>query len=158
MKKFTFILAAVLAIGLAACGKSEPRVQTSEELRAEALANSDKNRKLQDLLEQQRSTALSNATLNANSYFATNPRFDNTWSKIPHTDDVITPSCPQGSGWAWVNIMRVEGKAVEKKTIWCSTSSRSLGCYIQDDFLKGPNAGQQSRCDSNLPHPLSAFK
>lgn len=147
-----------LAVGLTACGKDEPRPPTAEEQRVEALANSEKNRKLQELLEQQRSTALANATANAGAYFAANPRFDNTWSKIPHTDDQITPACPQGSGWAWVNIMKVEGKDVQKKTIWCSTSSRSLGCYIDADFLKGPHGAEAGKCDPNLNHPLAAFK
>jgi len=161
MKKNRFAIAAILAavaILITACGKEEvARPPTVEEQRASALAKSAENAKLQDLLEQQRSTALNNATKNAGAYFATNPRFDTTWTKIPHTDDQISPACPQGSGWAWVNIMRVQGKEVEKKQIWCSTSSQSLGCYIADDFLKGPHAGEQSRCDSNLPHPLKAF-
>src|SRR5574343_360423 len=65
----TILIAALAALFLAACGKDEPRPPTAEEQRAEALANSDKNRKLQELLEQQRSTALSNATANDNSYF-----------------------------------------------------------------------------------------
>ena len=39
--------------------KDAPRPPSAEEMRAEHLANSDKNRKLQDLLEQQRATALS---------------------------------------------------------------------------------------------------
>ena len=160
MKKLTTLIALALfvAIGLSACGKQEARPPTSDELRAEALSNSDKNRKLQDLLEQQRSTALDNALKNAAGYFAMNPRFDSTWKTVGHTDDQINPACPQGSGWAWVNIMHVEGKTVEKKRIWCSTSSASLGCYIEDDFLKGPNAKQAAACDSNLPHPLKPLK
>lgn len=160
MNKIKFLIAAIVtAIAFSACSKhEEPRVKTPEQLRAEALANSEKNAKLQDLLEQQRSTALNNASKNASAYFAANPRFDSTWRKMPHTDDQITASCPQGSGWAWTNIMRVEGKDVEKKTIWCSTSSESLGCYIEADFKKGPHASQADRCNPDLPHPLKAFK
>lgn len=162
MKKNRFAIAAILvavAIMITACGKHEeaPHPPTAEEQRANALAKSAENAKLQDLLEQQRSTALSNATKNAAAYFAVNPRFDNSWTRIPHTDDLISPSCPQGSGWTWVNIMRVQGKEVDKKKIWCSTSSQSLGCYIEDDFVKGPHAGEQSKCDPNLPHPLKPF-
>jgi predicted small lipoprotein YifL len=154
------LMAAMLALSLTACGQKEeaPRVKTADEQRAEALANADKNAKLQDLLEQQRSTALNNANKNAAAYFAANPRFDASWRKMPHTDDQITPACPQGSGWAWVNIMRVEGKDVEKKNIWCSTSSESLGCYIEADFKKGPHAAQADKCNADLPHPLKAFR
>lgn len=155
----SIIIVAMLAISIVACGKSEvPHVKTSDELRQEALANSEKNRKLQDLLEQQRSTAMDNALRNAANYFAANPRFDSSWKTVGHTDDQISPACPQGSGWAWVSIMKVEGKEVDKKRIWCSTASTSLGCYIEDDFLKGPFAKQSKSCDPDLPHPLKPIK
>lgn len=156
MKRIAIALCTVLA--LSACGKDEPRAQTADELRAEALANSDKNRKLQDLLEQQRSTALDNALRNAATYFANNPRFDASWKTVGHTDDQISPSCPQGSGWAWVSIMKVQNKEVDKARIWCSTSSASVGCYIENDFVKGPFYKQSQSCDSNLPHPLKPIK
>ena len=151
------LILAASVLALSACGvKEDPpkRPPTAEEQRAEHLANSEKNRKLQDLLEQQRATALSNVETNARSYFAANPRFDSSWKIVGHTDDYIGPACPQGSGWAWVSIMKVEGKNVEKNRIWCSTSSASIGCYIEADFLKGPYASQSTKCDENLPHPL----
>jgi len=157
MKKMFLVVLAALSLTLAACGKQEQHVATPEEQRATALANSEKNAKLQDLLEQQRSTALSNVTVNSSIYFAANPRFDNTWKKMPHTDDQIGPACPQGSGWAWVNVMHVDGKDVQKMKLWCSTSSQSLGCYTEADFQKGPHAGEPDRCDQNLPHPLKRF-
>ncbi len=160
MKKhaLTLIAAALAITTLTACSPEAPKPPTVEEQRAEALAKSAENAKLQDLLEQQRSTALNNVQFNVASYFAANPRFDNNWKVIPHTDDQITPACPQGSGWAWANIMKVDGKEVEKKTVWCSTSSASLGCYIEADFVKLPAAKQSKACDSNLPHPLKALK
>lgn len=152
--KLNIIIAALIVSMLAACGKEEPRPQTADELRAQALADSAKNAKLQDLLEQQRSTALGNVAANAAGYFAANPRFDSSWKIIPHTDDYIAPACPQGSGWAWVSVMKVEGKNVEKNRIYCSTSSSSVGCYIEADFTKSPYAAQATKCDPNLPHPL----
>lgn len=153
MKRSILILA--IAATLSACSEKEaPRPPTADEQRAEHLANAEKNRKLQDLLEQQRATALGNVETNARGYFAANPRFDSSWKIVGHTDDYIAPACPQGSGWAWVSIMKVEGKNVEKNRIWCSTSSASIGCYIEADFLKGPYAGQSTKCDPNLPHPL----
>lgn len=157
--RLVFIASLVIAAVLAACGKqaerpAEAAPSTPEQLRAEALAKSAENAKLQDLLEQQRSTALANAAANGASYFAANPRFDASWKTVPHTDDYINPSCPQGSGWAWLSVMKVEGKDVEKKIIWCSTSSASVGCYIEADFKKSPYAAQSTKCDPNLPHPL----
>lgn len=152
MKKI--ITAVAIAALFAGCSQKEPAVKSSEELRQEALANSEKNRKLQDLLEQQRSTALSNVSVNVANYFANNPRFDSSWKIVAHTDDHINPSCPQGSGWAWASIMKVEGKEIQKNRVWCSTSSLSLGCYIEADFGKSPHSGQATRCNPDLPHPL----
>ena len=152
--KLKFALATLLVAALAACGQQDQRPLTSDEQRAQALADSAKNAKLQDLLEQQRATALGNVAANAAGYFAANPRFDSSWKMVPHTDDYINPSCPQGSGWAWVSVMKVEGKNVEKNRIWCSTSSASVGCYIEADFQKSPYAAQAAKCDPNLPHPL----
>jgi len=152
--KLKFALATLLVAALAACGQQDQRPLTSDEQRAQALADSAKNAKLQDLLEQQRSTALGNVSANAAGYFAANPRFDSSWKIIPHTDDFIAPACPQGSGWAWVSVMKVEGKNVEKNRIYCSTSSASVGCYIEADFQKSPYAAQAAKCDPNLPHPL----
>ena len=158
-KMMSLFVAAAIALSISACGKQEaPQPPTVEQQRASNLAKADDNRKLQDMLETQRSTALENATKNAATYFQLNPRFDNTWSRIPHTDDQITAACPQGSGWAWVNIMKVEGKTVEKNKIWCSTSSRSLGCYIDADFTKGPHGSEAQGCNANLNYPLASFK
>lgn len=159
MKK-AIALALIFAstVFVSACSKSHDAAPTVEQQRQANLSKSEENRKLQEMLETQRSVALENASKNASAYFAMNPRFDSSWSKIPHTDDRITAACPQGSGWAWVNIMKVEGKSVEKKQIWCSTSSRSLGCYIDADFLKGPHASEAHGCNANLNYPLAAFK
>lgn len=156
MKKI--LLALAIAISLTACGKQPEAPPTVEQQRQANLAKAEDNRKLQDMLETQRSTALENASKNAATYFQMNPRFDSTWSRIPHTDDQITAACPQGSGWAWVNIMKVEGKDVQKNKIWCSTSSRSLGCYIDADFVKGPHASEAQGCNTNLNYPLASFK
>lgn len=159
MKKiFSLLVASVITFGMVACDKAPEAPPTVEQQRQANLAKAEDNRKLQDMLETQRSTALENASKNAATYFQMNPRFDSTWSRIPHTDDQITAACPQGSGWAWVNIMKVEGKDVQKNKIWCSTSSRSLGCYIDADFVKGPHASEAQGCNANLNYPLTSFK
>lgn len=104
MKRFAsfFLIAAVTlgSLSLTACKEQGPAPLSVDQQREINLANAEKNRKLQDLLEQQRSTALANASRNAASYFAANPRFDSAWKIIPHTDDQIDAACPQGSGWA----------------------------------------------------------
>ena len=160
MNKFVKFIAGGIVIGmmtvLTGCSPTPTPQQpkTEDQLRDEALANSEKNAKLQNLLEQQRSNALANVSTFASIYFANNPRFDSSWKIVPHTDDYISPSCPQGSGWAWVSIMKVENKEVQKNRIYCSTSSQSVGCYIEADFMKSPYAGQATKCDPNLPYPI----
>jgi len=42
--------------------------------------------------------------------------------------------------------------------VWCSTSSTSLGCYIEDDFLKSPHGAKAKKCDADLPHPIKPIK
>ena len=167
MKKtlVTLFAAAAHALSLTACGhKEEPKVKTDTELRQERLAASAENAKVQAMLEQNRSTALSNIQVNVANYFALNPRFQpaKDWSVIPHTDDYIDQACPQGSGWGWANIMNPKLKTTEgqptKFKVWCSTSSASLGCYIENDFLTSPHGAKAKRCDADLPHPLKPIK
>lgn len=163
MKKtlVTLFAAAALALSLTACGhKEEPKVKTDTELRQERLAASAENAKVQAMLEQNRSTALSNIQVNVANYFALNPRFQpaKDWSVIPHTDDYIDQACPQGSGWGWANIMNTkikdENGGPVKFKVFCSTSSASLGCYVENDFKTSPHAKSANRCNDNLPSPL----
>lgn len=144
----------VLAFVLMGCTPQD----REKEARQAALANSSQNQKLQDLLEQQRSTAKNNALANAQVYFANNPRFDAGFKIVPHTDDYIQPACVQGSGWAWASIMKVEGKDVQKVVVWCSTSSASVGCFREEDFKKMVQYPQSTKCDPNLPHPLKPIQ
>lgn len=166
MKHMNILAAALIAIGLSACGHKddEPKLKSVDEVRAERLANSEKNRKLQELLEQQRSTAMNNIQFNVATYFSVNPRFQpaSDWNIIPHTDDYIDPACPQGSGWGWANIMSTKIKDADGKPtkfkVFCSTSSASLGCYIENDFKSGPHSKKANKCDEDLPHPLKPLK
>jgi len=140
MKKSMFV-AAMLAFALAmtACGKNE-------------VVSSDR-------LEEARSIAKSNAEMNAQLYRAANPRFTGDYSIIARSDDGQTPACPQGDGWSQVSIMKVEGKAVDKTVLMCSTYSTSVGCYREEDFNKLPNlAKQNSGCNKDVPFPLPTIK
>ena len=138
MRKSIFI-AAILAVALAACGKQEAVTQ--------------------DRLEESRSIAKQNAELNAQMYRAANPRFTGDYSIIARSDDGQTPRCPQGDGWAQVSVMKVEGKAVDKTTLMCSTYSTSVGCYREEDFNKLPNlANQNSGCSKVTPYPLPVLR
>mgnify|MGYP001574746698 CR=1 FL=1 len=107
MKKtvYTLFFAVLFAVGLAACSKAPTPapaapVKTAEELRQDNLARSDANSKLQAQLEQQRGNHRANLETALAGYFAISPRFKpaSDWTTIPHNDDYIDESCPQGSG------------------------------------------------------------
>lgn len=138
MKK-SLLVAAMLAVGLAACGQKQ-----------EVTA---------DRLEEARQTAKDNATMNAQLYRAANPRFTGDYSIVSRSDDGQKPACPQGDGWASVTIMKVEGKHVDKTVLMCSTYSTSVGCYREEDFNKLENlAKQNSGCNKDVPFPLPVLK
>jgi len=107
-----------------------------------------------DTLENARATARDNAQFNAQAYRAENPRFDNNFKIVGHGDSTQSAACPQGDGWASLSILRVDGKAVEKFKLKCSTVSAALGCYLDADFEKKPFAKQENRCDASLPFPI----
>ena len=73
-----FAIALTLSVGMSACQKSEQPLSV-EQQRNINLSKAEENRKLQQMLERQRDAALENATKNAASYFAMNPRFDSSW-------------------------------------------------------------------------------
>jgi predicted small lipoprotein YifL len=166
MKPTRILAALLIALALTACGQKEAppppaaAKPTDAELRAERLAKSAENQKLENMLEQNRSTAMANIERNLAGYFAINPRFQpaKDWTTIPHTDDYIDAACPQGSGWGWANIMNTklldEKGQPTKHKVFCSTTSASLGCYIENDFKTGPHNKQYGRCNENLPSPL----
>ena len=138
MKK-TLLVAAMLSIGLVACGES--KVATA------------------DRLEEARQVAKANSEFNAALYKAANPRFTSDFSIVGRSDDSQNAKCPQGDGWAELSIMKVEGKTVDKTTLMCSTYSTSVGCYRKEDFDKNANlAKQNGGCNSEVPYPLPVLK
>lgn len=148
MKATTLSLASalVLSAALIGCGKPVPPPPTQTQV----------NQQLQ-ALEDNRSTSSDNALFLAQKYRAENPRFlEGDWKIVPHADTAISPDCPQGSGWADLSVMKVEGKQVDKITIICSTHSLSLGCYRKEDYLKKAFGGEEGKCQdpTKVPFPL----
>lgn len=138
MNRFSFLAALVFAVGLTACQKDVVPP---------------------DRLEEMRSIAKDNATLNAQLYRAANPRFTGDYNIVSRSDDGQNPNCPQGDGWAQVSIMKVDGKVVDKTVLMCSTYSTSVGCYREQDFNKLPNlANQNVGCNKDVPYPLPVLK
>jgi hypothetical protein len=102
-----------------------------------------------NLVESQRTIALENALFNAQAYRATNPRFAEGFSIVPHTDETIGPDCIQGDGWANLSIMKQEDKRIEKYKIVCSTVSPTLGCYLENDFKSKNFSNEEGFCQPN---------
>lgn len=131
----TILIAALVAVFLAACGKHEDvSFATLEDARNQARANGEYNAQL---------------------YRAENPRFT-SHKIVSHGDSTQSPDCPQGDGWATNSIMLVNGKEVEKFTVKCSTVSAALGCYLESDFIKKPFAAEEGKCQptNKVPFPL----
>lgn len=128
---------AILVVGsLSGCGKPPPSMSTLEDTRA---------------------TSRANALFNLQLYRAENPRFsEGDWRIVSHADETISPSCPQGDGWANLSMMKVVGKEVEKYEVVCSTHSSSLGCYLLPLFKQKPFGSEEGHCQptSKVPFPL----
>lgn len=137
---FLVLTVAAAAVFLPACAKKEPEISHST-------------------LEDTRSRSRANALWNLQLYRAENPRFDGDFKIVSHADESITPDCPQGDGWAALSLMKVDptdAKKIEKYKVLCSTTSQSLGCYLESDFAKKPFSGDEGHCQplTKVPHPL----
>lgn len=68
-------------------------------------------------------------------------------------DSTITVECPQGDGWASVDLRHKQSGEVIK--LKCSTVSEGIGCLTETDFKqRAQYANKEGRCDDDLPHPL----
>jgi hypothetical protein len=121
------------ALVLAACGKQEVSFDT---------------------LETARTQGKSNAEYNAQKYRADLPQYSNTAIEI-QVDSSMTPSCPQGDGWASGKLVDKANPA-NKVAIKCSTVSGAVGCMRQDEFEKKPFASDDGRCQdvTKVPFPI----
>jgi hypothetical protein len=68
-------------------------------------------------------------------------------------DSTIDVRCPQGDGWASVDLIdRNKGETIKLK---CSTVSLGIGCLTEADFKKRTNyANQDGSCSNDIPFPL----
>lgn len=129
------IVAALAAIALAACGEKEVSFDT---------------------LELQRSVANENSRFNAQAWRAQNG-FEalNILSRGDSTQQV---NCPQGDGWASVDLIHATSKQPVLK-LKCSTVSANIGCLKDEDF-KGRQvfASQENKCNTQIPKNLKKIE
>lgn len=121
------ILSAVLLSGLAVgCSKKEASWDTQESARKQAIEN---------------------ATFNAQKY---RRQYAADYRLIARGDSTISKTCPQGDGWASMDLEK-DGQKIKLK---CSTVSESIGCMTSADFKQKAYAQEDGHCNKNIPHPL----
>lgn len=70
-------------------------------------------------------------------------------------DSTIDRTCPQGDGWASVDLKAATAGDMRVIKLKCSTVSAGMGCMTEEDFKKRANyANQEGRCNSEIPFPL----
>jgi len=131
----TFILAALVAAMLTACGKSDVSFAT---------------------LEEAKQTARANSLWNAQRY-----RQENVLMKgqdiISRGDSSQMPNCPQGDGWATMEFVNAEKTRVTK--VKCSTVSGATGCLEDADFKSKSFASEDGACqpENKVPFPIASI-
>jgi hypothetical protein len=104
-----------------------------------------------DTLEQARAQARENGAQNAQTFRAQNPQYSQN-ELYMRGDSTIKEDCPQGDGWASIDVRTKTGEVVQK--IKCSTVSLSLGCLEDSDFKTKSYANEDGRCNPSIPHPI----
>lgn len=106
-----------------------------------------------DSLESARLQAKSNAVQNAQLFRQSNATYSE-YGISGRVDSTQMPDCPQGDGWASVDLISKEGKPTIK--IKCSTVSLALSCFEEADFNKKAFAGEENHCQptTKVPFPI----
>lgn len=107
-----------------------------------------------DTLETARKQAKENVEYNARAFRAQTPALAQG-SLISRGDSSQTPDCPQGDGWASVDLVN-PATAQPIAKLKCSTVSDSVGCRVDSDFKSSPYANEDGRCQptTKVPHPI----
>lgn len=67
-------------------------------------------------------------------------------------DSTISPECPQGDGWASIDLKSKDGQKLVK--LKCSTVSLSISCLEEGDFKTKSYAQEDGKCNPDIPHPI----
>jgi hypothetical protein len=101
-------------------------------------------------LEDAKSQARENAIFNAQKYRAENVLVKG-WDIVARGDSTQMPDCPQGDGWATMDFVNEQKQILKVK---CSTVSGATGCLEDRDFKTKPFAGEDGKCNRQIPFPL----
>lgn len=129
----TAIITTLIAVTLAACSRDEVSFDT---------------------LETARKQARENAEFNARKWRADTKLYADS-ILISRGDSTQAPACPQGDGWATIDIADAQTGQTQAK-LKCSTVSDSVGCRVDNDFKSSPYANEDGTCAplNRVPHPL----
>lgn len=109
-----------------------------------------------DTLETQRAVANDNSRYNAQKWRAENGYEQN--GILTRGDSTQQANCPQGDGWASVDLIDSKTKAVVEK-LKCSTTSGQLGCLKDIDFKSRlVLAKQENTCNQDIPKTLKKIE
>lgn len=109
-----------------------------------------------DTLETQRSIANDNSRYNAQKWRAENG-FE-ALNILARGDSTQQANCPQGDGWASVDLIDTRTKQAQAK-LKCSTVSGNLGCYLDADFkARVTLAKQENSCNADIPKQLKKIE
>jgi len=109
-----------------------------------------------DTLETQRAIANDNSRYNAQKWRAENGY--ESLNILARGDSTQQAACPQGDGWASVDLIDAKSKAVMEK-LKCSTVSGNLGCYKDADFkARAVLAKQENSCNADIPKTLKKIE
>ena len=102
-----------------------------------------------DALEAARSTVNANAHYNATKFRAENGHSE--LGLLVRGDSSQQNSCPQGDGWASVDLVDAKTKQPMYK-LKCSTVSPNVGCMYEQDFKSRTQySSQENKCNDTLP-------
>lgn len=104
-----------------------------------------------ETVEESRVTARENSGILARKFRAESKL--ESYDLMLRGDSTITPECPQGDGWASIDLVdRTTNEVVKLK---CSTASSGLGCMTDQDFKQRVEyAKQDGKCNTDVPFPL----
>lgn len=127
MKKLICVL---VILSLSACSKNEVSFTT---------------------LEDARGTARENAEWNAKKWRS---QMYSDWDILSRGDSSQVPECPQGDGWASIDLMSPDKS--KKLKLKCSTVSPNIGCMEELDFKSKSYAQEDGKCQdvTKVPFPL----
>lgn len=109
-----------------------------------------------ETLETNRSIANDNSRYNAQKW-----RAENGFEKfgiLSRGDSTQQAKCPQGDGWASVDLTDPQTKQPAVK-LKCSTVSPNLGCLKDEDFkARSTLAKQENSCNTEIPKNLKKIE